>query len=236
MFKHLSSSLAALSFLASAGGGHADADVEVEDLGGALATLQSAGPSAPPTMGKVVLRGTGCSNADLATPQPVIVPNGQVFLFKFDNFQISVNPRTTEYIKELDCTIEAEIRAPAGIQYTLTSFTTSGHVYLDEGVQAEAAVSYFLDGMPRSVQTTNPVAPVLRGPMTNNALRITDYVDTTDMVWSQCNAQHAIQVRMRLKLINTEPRRTGNIAFNYTDTHVSAVEVGMAHRRCVPTL
>jgi len=171
---------------------------------------------------EVTANGTGCPPGTWKTE---LAADGKTFTTTFSAYETEVTPWRTVSVK--DCQLAIKLHSPQGLSYSVESFYYAGFAYLEEGINGRQTARYYFQGDPSngSEATTTLVGPY------DDAYLFEDTAHVTDTVWSPCGTERDLNITTRLRLLNSNPRRTGYMNLSAVDGAAKLV-VRLSWRTC----
>lgn len=169
---------------------------------------------------EVVTNGSGCPAGSANTR---ISSDGLVFTTTFSKYEARVNSGIDFDVRE--CQLAIRLHTPAGISFSVQSFSYTGYSFLEEGVRGRQSASYYFQGVP----VATPAARTeLIGPHDADYL-YRDDVELEDAVWSPCGVERDLNINTRIVLENPQ-LRSGFM--NLTAVDGQSLIVTLAARQC----
>jgi hypothetical protein len=171
--------------------------------------------------------GTGCPAGTIRGDLPV---DGRTFLIFWDAFAAEAGPGIPLPESRKNCQILLDLDYPAGWQYTLGSIDYSGHLVLEDGVEATAASAFYFQGSGDTARADKTFV----GPLDADYHEVVDFAAETEgqVIWSPCEATRAINVNVQVRVNSLTARdRNGLITFA-TDPETQGSLLALKWRRC----
>jgi len=171
---------------------------------------------------EVSANGTGCPAGTWNTE---LAADGKTFTTTFSAYETGVSPYRVVSVK--DCMLAIKLHSPQGLSYSVESFFYAGYAYLEPGVSGRQTASYYFQGDPSDAREASTS---LTGPHDDDYL-FEDNVAVADQVWSSCGTTRDLNITTRLRLLNSNPRRTGYMNLSAVDGSAKLV-FRLAWRSC----
>ena len=167
---------------------------------------------------RIVATGNGCPEGSWAGR---LSEDGQTFYMRFSAFRPEVTPAIAE--RSASCRISIVVSVPRGLSYQIQRLGYRGYSYLEDGVTAELATTYyFQNDRSRTEQSRTP----LKGPLDD--IYAIDDRPVDGGMWSPCGRSETqvLNVQLDVKVRNGNPRRDGTLELN------EALGIRLGWRRC----
>ena len=187
----------------------ASADANPHSDAGSAVDVRASGGDAGAAVGvggyfaSVIALGTGCPAGSWDTS---ISPENE-FTFSFHAFEAAVDPSRGVAIS--NCQLQYRFVGSKRASYRITRPRQSGHVQLEPGVRAVVSTRASVLGASGSrLLQLDRTGPADEGFSVDGA-------DTAsgaeDAGWSPCGVDHTVALNTTLRVINSEPRRSGRV-------------------------
>lgn len=157
---------------------------------------------------RVTATGNGCPSGSYYGH---LSDNGQQFYLQFYRFRPEVTPNLTSVTS--DCRLQISVKVPSGLAFEIQSFSYLGYAYLEQGVTAELATSYYFGD---NASSAKKVTSTLKGPF-DDIYEIEDKPQP-DSNWSPCSkgssSYQKLNVKLTVSVKNGKPGRDGTLELN----------------------
>ncbi|MFW7378633.1 MAG: DUF4360 domain-containing protein [Oligoflexus sp.] len=190
-------------------------------------------PDAPNafTIKNMTYNGTGCP---LGTVANTISNDRRAFTLIYDSFVAEAGPGISLRESRKFCQLTMDIEAPSGWSFALSTFDYRGYAYLEPGVKAEQAATYYYQGANpgKDIKRSTTLAAQNAGDYFDDDYRFRDYVPVGDLSWSPCGKQRALNVKAEVRLDNRSARsNSGLVTMDSTDGEFGVYH-GLVWKRC----
>ncbi|HYX39017.1 MAG TPA: DUF4360 domain-containing protein [Oligoflexus sp.] len=151
----------------------------------------------------VSVNGSGCPKDSVQTN---IAKDRLSFSLNFWDYLAEVKPGSTPSSQRKFCQISVDLDVPTGWRFAVAGFDYRGYIKLDEGIEAAHNTEYYIQG---TGMQGNSVTNSKKGPQ-DNAFFYQQQVKIADQVWSSCEKQRTMQIKLKMQVTNTDPNRFPN--------------------------
>ena len=166
--------------------------------------------------------GTGCPQGSVAA---VFNQDRSQVTFLYDEFIASAGPKIPTPEARRFCQIAADIQVPQGWSFSLATVDYRGYADLPSGGVGSQTASYYFQS---STQETTFKSNIY-GPTRKDYL-FTDRVPVETVVWSECNASAALNLKTSVQ-VSVPHGSSGMLTTDSADVKVKQV-YGVQWRRC----
>lgn len=139
--------------------------------------------------------GSGCAAGSVTGN---IATDFQAFAIFWDSFLAEAGPDVSIRNHRVNCQLSIDLDMPQGWQYTVQSIDQRGYVSLDPRVEALEQTSLYFQGS----SATARMSTTFRGPIDRD-YQVRDTIGISQLVWSPCGAQRALNVNFELRVSNS---------------------------------
>ncbi|SMF29255.1 DUF4360 domain-containing protein [Pseudobacteriovorax antillogorgiicola] len=152
---------------------------------------------------KITWAGSGC--ADSTAVGSNISADAQAFTLTFNSFSAEIGPGIPLGDRRSKCKIKVDLRIPGGWSYALFDVDYRGEVALEEGVNATFNSQYYFQSRSsdRVIFESH-----LQGEIFDFFQR-RDTVGISDVVWSPCGKNRALNIESEVSLDTDHSDRSG---------------------------
>lgn len=188
----------------------------------ALSAVASAQPAGGLSFVRLNYNGTGCPLGSVAQD---IAPDQKAFTLLFSQYVADVSPGVMFARK--NCQITATLKVPQGWSFAIATVDFRGNVALTPGVSATQKATYYWQGnIHQATASTNFYGP------RNEDYTLRDTIGLNSLVWSECNAQRALNINTQVSVQNTTAvNGYGSMSTDSIDGTVEQI-YGLQWRRC----
>lgn len=170
----------------------------------------------------VTASGVGCSPG---TWRARIVSNGEIE-FQLRDLGIALDRRQRIAVKE--CTLALRLRSATGRAFAVRRLEAIGYAYLEQDVRARVDARAVFPGT--TAPDVSGRAEVV-GPY-DATLSVRSEPPADARLWSVCSIEHTLQVRELVRLVNSEPPRTGYLNIGGIDAAGRKLGLALEDRPC----
>ena len=123
----------------------------------------------------------------------------------FSEFSAEIGEGVPSGYNSSKCKIKIDLRFPQGWSYTLFDADYRGEVYLEEGVSADFSSKYYFQSNP----SNNVVFSSHLNGEYDDFFHRRDSLGMSDLVWSPCGKDRALNVESEVKLRASDRESSG---------------------------